>query len=399
MATENTNCAACYNLGRLHCKGCDNIRYCSKDCQESDWPVHKLLCNTFKDFQDRPSPNARCGILFPTHGLKPKFIWLTSVALAHSGAYCEGIEEEEDLLKADHHNNVEIWNYPEYIPIQWVHALARKLPHTIKLCFRGNFVYDGSLPNQSIAKIMHTAPTYLWRGPMIAWGMHGVGRDPSRTVDLDTTDLSMIVNYLLDYGDKSVDTVNVHIPHKVQGVLVNCSAEMKIFDKPPYEMVDLPASHAIFRQRDTQQSQIAARIGTPLLSRMTAQKSAWNKAGSNVQKGIVTLHIQIEDDEKTKNGLGWGWAPLYWLLNTSNVLVVRQDRKPLTIKELGNMCSWATKALLPRLETVMEAGQLEAAKAAFVATINRNDLDDHILQAGELSTMLTDTNLEDSNDD
>lgn len=257
-------------------------------------------------------------------------------------------------------------------------------------------------PTRALPTSCKQHPAYPWCGPMIVWGMRGLGKDPSLMDDLDTTDFSMIVHYLFDYGDKNLDRHNVHIPKKVQGVLVNCDAEMRLFNKARYEVVDVPASNAIFRQCDTQRSQIAARVGTPLLARMTAPKQAWKK-GSNDAQGIVMLHRQIQDDSKTINGLGWGWAPHYWLLCTSNVLVVRQDRKPLSVKELEGMCSWAMDVLHPRFQTVMEAGDEEepstAAKAALVASITRNDLQKYVKESEESSTMLARTSLDTSDDE
>jgi hypothetical protein len=38
--------------GMLHCIRCRLHYYCSRECQEADWPVHKKLCDTYVDRQE-----------------------------------------------------------------------------------------------------------------------------------------------------------------------------------------------------------------------------------------------------------------------------------------------------------------------------------------------------------
>lgn len=38
-------CQSCCGAGSLKlCQGCRLVRYCSKECQRRDWPVHKAFC-------------------------------------------------------------------------------------------------------------------------------------------------------------------------------------------------------------------------------------------------------------------------------------------------------------------------------------------------------------------
>jgi hypothetical protein len=52
------------------------MQYCSKPCQERDSAQHIMLCSTFKDFQDRPTPEHYRSIYFPPNETSPRFIWL-----------------------------------------------------------------------------------------------------------------------------------------------------------------------------------------------------------------------------------------------------------------------------------------------------------------------------------
>ena len=71
-------CDVCHKLERTACTGCLNAVYCSKACQKRDWPIHKILCKSFKNFADstRPSKTHIRALLFPDHSATPEFIWL-----------------------------------------------------------------------------------------------------------------------------------------------------------------------------------------------------------------------------------------------------------------------------------------------------------------------------------
>jgi hypothetical protein len=73
--TASDSCAVCPMDSAITCEGCENIKYCSVECQLRDSPQHHTLCSTFKDFQQRPSEKHYRAILFPFAELKPRFIW------------------------------------------------------------------------------------------------------------------------------------------------------------------------------------------------------------------------------------------------------------------------------------------------------------------------------------
>ena len=41
---KKKSCHVCKNLTRKKCGGCNNIFYCSKECQRTDWKEHKKIC-------------------------------------------------------------------------------------------------------------------------------------------------------------------------------------------------------------------------------------------------------------------------------------------------------------------------------------------------------------------
>jgi hypothetical protein len=69
-------CTVCGKKASQLCGQCQASRYCSKECQQTDWNLHKFLCGTYKDFKVRPSKDSRLAIVFSCKKKKPEFIWI-----------------------------------------------------------------------------------------------------------------------------------------------------------------------------------------------------------------------------------------------------------------------------------------------------------------------------------
>lgn len=41
---KNSKCNKCQKFASSRCSKCDKTKYCSKECQKSDWPEHKKIC-------------------------------------------------------------------------------------------------------------------------------------------------------------------------------------------------------------------------------------------------------------------------------------------------------------------------------------------------------------------
>jgi hypothetical protein len=77
-ATEKAQqtCPRCTEPATKQCGGCKSIAYWSLECQQADWPVHKNLCKSFKDFSGpRPSPDMRRVVVLHPNEKKPRFMW------------------------------------------------------------------------------------------------------------------------------------------------------------------------------------------------------------------------------------------------------------------------------------------------------------------------------------
>lgn len=142
-------CNICTKPGPRICANCHNSRYCSRECQQVDWPTHKLVCKTFKDFQKRPEERSRRAIYFPDSGGRAQFTWLP---FTHVDDECEGHYHVPDLsipFRKDKRAYA-------MMNITFNPARNRPLSHTIALRFRDTFLIDGSKPNGSIAALIDT---------------------------------------------------------------------------------------------------------------------------------------------------------------------------------------------------------------------------------------------------
>lgn len=210
-----TLCDECDNEGPLRCVGCGSGWYCSKECQKKAWSLHKILCKSVKEFQDRPEAEepgekyTRAIYFHPDEGA-PRFVWLKT--MNKDGEYgqpcltaCPGALAAINEKEAESGENIGMTD----MSIRHNYALARPLPYNLFLSYRENFLHDGSTHNMAIDKIIvsHSPHLHAWRGPMIAYGTDAFddvpfSQDPSYSQDLGPSDLRIIAGTFLNIGCK-----------------------------------------------------------------------------------------------------------------------------------------------------------------------------------------------------
>jgi hypothetical protein len=119
---------------------CRSSSYCSVECQQTDWPAHKLLCSQYRIQGDRPGPRHKRAIFFFSPDRKsPKFIWIK----------CEGnwgdcsAEAVKEYMGTG--NPIVARTFVMHNP-----ARNRSLDHTLELAYRDFFMFDGSARNMCI---------------------------------------------------------------------------------------------------------------------------------------------------------------------------------------------------------------------------------------------------------
>lgn len=74
----NDLCPACDKPGKHWCGKCHHARYCSRECQVADWPLHKRFCAAFAGHaadEKRPSPHHYRTLFFPVFSAVPELHW------------------------------------------------------------------------------------------------------------------------------------------------------------------------------------------------------------------------------------------------------------------------------------------------------------------------------------
>ncbi|KAK6361245.1 hypothetical protein TWF730_004987 [Orbilia blumenaviensis] len=199
------SCVMCNKHPANTCNQCRSIWYCSKACQEKDWPSHKLLCKLFANQEPRPSEFHRRAIFFPVDEDKPRMIWLL----------CERNEDEERGPWESTNAKSYIGDVSkgtsriDYNPItrrrlgSGFRAWMRREGYSIAMIYRDAFGIDGSAINRSILRSVsrsNEAPAIAWSGPLVAvrelqanWSLHPVHED------VDLGDFRHIVDFFITY--------------------------------------------------------------------------------------------------------------------------------------------------------------------------------------------------------
>lgn len=247
MASPETHCPTCVEPGTLLCAGCRDVKYCSVECQQTDWPAHKLLCKTFKDFQERPAPDMRRVIVFPENEKKPYFLW---TAIKMRKGYQE-VECEEELMKTRCDRRVIYYN-----PITLINVRS-----TMVIKYRDNFFGDGSKENMSVSAATDYRSHYLWGGPMLVLkGFATTGGNITEMHDLDMKDYSDVVAYFMDsYNDTPKNTARKG--PKVRAVKATCRGERRLRGGKQFQPVKISASHPMFDSPSLLSS--VSRVGSP----------------------------------------------------------------------------------------------------------------------------------------
>ncbi|KAF8861057.1 hypothetical protein BDZ45DRAFT_800272 [Acephala macrosclerotiorum] len=192
-------CTICNSPNTKDCSSCRSSAYCSVECQQTDWPLHKIVCKSFTTIlPTRPTAFHKLAIVFPPDARVPRLGWVLC-------------GEKEDDMGGKH-------QYSE----------------TMELFGGGDRCQSA---NQSPTKTSILAATgglmtHDWRGQILVLSKLTTTWDPRYYQDVTAADLRVAVDYFVTYGVddlKSKGRLHPKSGLTVKGVRVNCLVDHKVF--------------------------------------------------------------------------------------------------------------------------------------------------------------------------
>ena len=232
-------CPMCTDKGKLWCGGCRNVSYCSKECQEAEWPTHKVLCKTFKDFEKRPSENMRRIVVLMPNEEKPRFMWVeVSQRLGYQAVDNSSFFPKNVIPFGAQIFRNEIINTP----------VAQGF--TIEIKYDDEFMKNYHTTNKAVVAATNKKLGFEWRGPIYAFcctlrGGNFAALDMTRVRDMDMRTYSDLVAYLTDYYNDKPEH-KARKGGKVMAVRINCDGEREDLQLPHYQVIGLPRTHPMF---------------------------------------------------------------------------------------------------------------------------------------------------------
>ena len=237
MADSETDflCLLCRKEGSLRCGGCKEVRYCSKDCQQIDWPSHKLLCKSVAEFaaEKRPSPMHSRSIIFPEKESRPRFIWLN---------YSEfWVDNETTALGAVLDNLVRDASEAASDSTIIANGVTGRILHKqLSVIFLQT---PTSTENTSFNKI-DTRISEVFKGSMLIYGFIHDEHGPFNPQDLTTSDLRHIIDEFAIRSDIQRRAQLREGPpersaEKSTGVMINCFGDQSSLCLPVFQPFNL----------------------------------------------------------------------------------------------------------------------------------------------------------------
>ena len=173
-------CLICNKSPAKDCASCKSARYCSRECQQLDWPLHKTLCKKIGKLSSRPTTPSKLGILLSADDPDPRFIWVPcpKAVLPQSST-------RFDSPVVEHLLGDRITHAAERFNVGKNEVRGYELDHTVVLHARDNWLNDGSKPNQAALALTDWKLPYDWRGNILIMSYKGmVGKNVAAAPDV-----------------------------------------------------------------------------------------------------------------------------------------------------------------------------------------------------------------------
>ena len=248
--TDQHICPRCTQPATRLCGTCKNIRYCSAECQQADWPSHESLCKSFKEFTEpRPSPGMKRVVVILPGEPKPRFMWAPL-----SDDHC-GSMYVYPARFLDYSPKPLCWKNVETSKNVWT---GRQLGYVVQVWYDDNFAmnfYNGD-PDPALFAATQGQEVAGWCGPMVVCRVtlpkddwdddEDEGDDEeklygtTKVLDMDMLAYSHAISLLIG----SANDTRYHAfrkGKKLQYVELACGSEVE--SPEPHSVILLPRTH------------------------------------------------------------------------------------------------------------------------------------------------------------
>ena len=337
------------------------------------------MCKSVKQLPSRPGPEYKLGILLPCEGIRGKLVWIKCTLERDPDDQVSFENPETDVLLGGD------GSFPDSRRISRNVGRNIDLDHTLTLYFRDRFLFDGSLPNQTIRAISGGGIVHDFGGP------HVIMRQPHSRLpwvssldyltyeDITLADYRIAADYFRLYGNleegiHELDNNETPPSDHLCGVIVTCEEDRKLFGKPEFIPVSIEPHALVLTVLDVSYPSIPRLIGIPLRTLMldrqglndpTKKKGSRHDAQTpSTNPTAVHLHklTDIHDD-------WFGFADKKWMFDVPNVLVLPREKNSVITPQLIEVICRYSYDLTRLLEDANGAGLVQRTRKEVVNMI------------------------------
>lgn len=355
MPLNPVSCAICNGKSQFVCGQCRTIRYCSIQCSGRDWSVHGCLCpiwcKSLKPEEPKSAEFSRA-ILFNPDDRKVKIVWVECISESR-----HGVTGLMTTIRPD----VKPFLGPEHPTLG--HSYGREFLHknvrrdrvfedyTLVLFYPKHPVIIRDKASYIVNNLTDWHPTSRpeFRNEILAMRCGGITDDPTDYQSITIIDFRDVVDCLTLADAPKRD---LPVPERGPGwammtrgppvgcVRVRCNGEMLRDGAPRYSAVNVLARDFPDREQ-APPTWVSEHVGHPIIA--LEQLTEFNGQKPNPLKQLYNPAIRFLDIEIDPSFRRWGRFDRSCRTSDDQgtVILARQDRSDLTVREAQTLCNFA----------------------------------------------------------